>query len=179
MKPTVFLDMDGVCCNFIKRALEIWGRMDLYEEATWLPTMLGMTDATFWARIRPHEPSFWREIEPFPWFDELYKELTARARVVFLTSPARSANSLLGKVQWLQDRFGESFREYIITPRKFYCGHYPKGFLIDDQDKNMDAWQGHGYLFPQPWNRTEARLPEADVVPIVIGAVESWLEEIA
>ena len=176
MKPTIFLDMDGVCCNFIKSALTVWERMDLYENAVWLPDMLEIDEPTFWARIRPHEPSFWREIEPFPWFDELYQELSKRGKVVFCTSPARSANSLLGKMQWLQDRFGEAFRDFIITPKKFYCGHYPNSILIDDLERNTDEWDGHCILFPQQWNSTKRKPDPNSIVSEIVSRIDTWLK---
>lgn len=151
---TIFLDMDGVCVDFVKGALAAHGRLDLYNApgVTWLPDSIGMSEDAFWPPINALGIEFWRALEPYPWFAALHEGLADLGHVVFLSKPSRGAGSATGKLQWLQDRFGPEFRDYIFTPRKRYLSRWPRAILVDDQDKNLEAWDGAKILFPQPWN---------------------------
>lgn len=162
---TIFLDMDGVCADFVKGALKAHGRLDLYGApgVAWLPDSIGMSEDEFWQPINVLGSEFWRVLEAYPWFRVLYAGLSNLAHVVFLSKPSRGASSATGKLLWLQDRFGQGFRDYIFTPRKRYLSRWPRAILVDDQDKNFEAWEGAKIRFPQPWNAA-ARPPDPATV---------------
>jgi hypothetical protein len=171
---TIFLDMDGVCADFVKGALAAHGRLDLYgaPDVTWLPDSIGMSEDDFWPTINALGAAFWRALEPYPWFAALHEGLADLGHVVFLSKPSRGADSATGKLQWLQDRFGPEFRDYIFTPRKRYLSRWPRAILVDDQDKNLEAWDGApSILFPQLWNAA-ARMPDpARIVDEILAEV--------
>jgi len=152
---TIFLDMDGVCTDFVKGALTLFDRMDLYGKVdAYLPYMesFDVSVHDFWKHIDAAGSGFWRNLEPLPWYEDMHTRLSELGKVVFLTSPARATHAASGKVAWLFDRYGADFRDFILAPEKHYCSHWPSSLLIDDQDKNVERWE-RAVLFPQPWNK--------------------------
>jgi hypothetical protein len=159
MIPVIYLDMDGVCCDFVSAALKVHGSPLKPEDITkWnMEEVMGITLDEFWAPIETAGPPFWRGLKEYPWFEELYRICRCYAKeVVFLSSPDRSPAAAMGKMQWLMDRFGPCFRDYILTPRKDLVSS-PFGLLIDDSEKYCQMWAKDGeggpfVLVPQPWN---------------------------
>lgn len=158
MKPTIYLDMDGTCCDFNKAALEIFDRKDLITD--WpkdeysVSKVLGISNKEFWEVISKKKDNFWSELEEFPWFKDMYKELSKLGEVYFCTSPARDPNCVKGKLMWLQERLGEDFEKYIFIKDKFLLAR-PDNFLVDDFEKQCEDFSksgGNVILFPQPWN---------------------------
>jgi len=156
---TFMLDMDGVCCDWLTPALKIIGREDLIGD-NWVPGVTTIEDATgtpkpeLWTEIEGQGSKWWRDLEEYPWFQDLYDTLTEYGDVVFCTSPNLDPSSLKGKVAWIQDRFGKFFRDYIITNRKHYAASH-NTVLVDDNDKQCQKFKEHGghvILFPQLWN---------------------------
>jgi 5'(3')-deoxyribonucleotidase len=157
---TFFLDMDGVCCNFVKASAILFDKPDI--ELTWQPgvaklrDVLKIDDATFWNKIDAQGSEFWLNMPEYPWFMDLYTSLKLLGDVVFCTSPSLDGNSFKGKIEWLQKRFGKEFRNYIFTSKKFYVANYPDSVLIDDDDEKILAFKKNGgktILFPQIWNQ--------------------------
>jgi len=157
---TFMLDMDGVCCDWVRAALKSLGKEEFIDN--WTPgvkgieELTGMTKSLFWAELEALGSKWWRDLEEYTWFWELHKTLKESGKVVFCTSPNLDPSSLKGKVGWLQDRFGKHFRDYIITNKKFYVAS-PNIVLVDDNDKqchNFRALGGKTILFPQLWNAT-------------------------
>ena len=132
-----------------------------FRDIAWPPgqydiaEVLGMDRNHFWETINAAGVDFWRQLEPYPWFEELYRELTLRGKVCFATSPTHSPNSATGKMAWLKDRFGSDFKEFIITRRKHYLSRSGT-LLLDDSDKQVREFvrrgSGSAVLFPQIWN---------------------------
>jgi hypothetical protein len=172
---TIFLDMDGVCTNFMKGALTLFDRMDLYGKVnTYLPASpeLAVTHDEFWARIDGAGPEFWRNLEELPWYTVMRERLSELGKVVFLTSPSRAAHAASGKVAWMFDRYGHEFRDFVLAPDKHYCSSHPRGLLIDDLDRNVDPWP-HSVLFPQPWNSLGHSPDPNTIVEDIIQMVKS------
>jgi 5'(3')-deoxyribonucleotidase len=155
---TFMLDMDGVCCDWVTAGLKTVGKEELI--GNWKPgvrdleEMTGLSYDELWSKIDAEGSEWWRNLEPFPWFKELYNCLGEAGDVVFCTSPSWDSNSLKGKIEWMHDKFGRSFREYILTNHKYYVARH-NTVLIDDNDKQCQNFIAHGgraILFPQPWN---------------------------
>lgn len=159
----IYLDIDGVCTNFIKSSIEA-NNLDYNTTVdTWKRDFPGVFSAfkvfnidnsTFWKNIEKSGEDFWSLMEPYSWFLELYNELSKRGKVYFLTSPSHSPDSLSGKVKWLQKQFNKNFRDYIITPNKELLANN-NSVLIDDYPENIKKFNnsgGKGILFPQFWN---------------------------
>ena len=153
-KPEILLDMDGVSVNTNKSFLEANGFHESFPVTKWeISEECGMSAKEFWGNIAKVE-NLWRDAEEHPWFQELYDSLKHRGKATFCTSPTLEANCAKEKIEWLQDRFGKEFRNFIITPGKRLFAK-PGSVLIDDNMDNCRIFEANGgkaILFPQPWN---------------------------
>ena len=175
----IYLDIDGVCVDFIGPALALvnleadtlltrWARDfpgDFYPEA-----LLGIPRQDFFLEIDRHGADFWRGLPAYPWFNALHQGLGVYGEVLFLTAPTGYPDCLAGKYQWLCDSFGQGFDNCIFTSHKARLAH-PRAILIDDSDANIQQFRdrgGQGLVFPQMWNSAGAC---ADPVRVVLQAV--------
>lgn len=181
---TIFLDLDGVAVDFVSAALQLFGR-ELCD-AAWPPgqydiaDVLSMDRNSFWESVNGAGVDFWRNLQPYPWFEELYRELSKRGKVCFATSPTYSPHSAAGKMTWLKDRFGSDFKDFVITRRKYHLSRAGT-LLIDDSDRNVrefiERGSGKAILFPQIWNSAHA-LITGDRLANVLSAVDCVISEI-
>lgn len=158
---TIFLDMDGVCCNFVKGACEaMYADYDKILE-TWpageydVTKVLKCTAKEMWVAIDAGGKSFWQDLEEYSWFRDLYNMLMDVAPVYFLTSPADDPYCAAGKLAWLQNRLGRKFKGYVLTCNKHLLSR-ENTLLIDDSSVQCERFSNGGpgisILFPQPWN---------------------------
>lgn len=155
---TIYLDMDGVCCNFVRAVCGIFNRdyedivLHWPKEVYSVTVPLGITEEALQTRINEYGRTFWTSLEEFAHFKRMYKNLQAYGEVVFLTSPTWNPKSHEGKVGWLQDRFGIDFDHYVLTRQKHRCANN-RSVLIDDHPENCEkfvAHGGHAILYPSP-----------------------------
>ncbi len=157
---TIFLDMDGVLCNFVggfcalhgKSADEVFppGQQGNYE----FHDSLGMTRDQLWRSIDAVGEDHWANMQPYPWALELYEHCKSVAPTIILSTPSLHHSSLSGKCRWLQKYFGSRFRDYLLGPRKEECAR-PDTVLIDDFETNCEKFAARGgkaIVFPRPWN---------------------------
>ncbi len=168
MLDTVLLDIDGVCNRFHYQVFNSLGIP--YEDDSCYPVDCGWDMVAAANRLAGYDrftaSSFWRSITRTMWattpvsveFDYLLKwaeSHVGRSNVFFLTSPTLDADSVAGKLEWIQTATPPwMHRQYMIGPGKHLCAK-PGALLIDDSDKNVKAFQEHGgesLLVPRPWN---------------------------
>jgi len=176
MVYTIFLDLDGVCAQFIEEALKRHNKSDALE--TWpvgewdISKVLGITQEEFWKKIKGFE--FWKNLKEYPYFRRLLGDLKNLGEVIFLTSCSQDSDCAKGKIEWMQDRFGKEFKDYILTKHKYFCAN-KNSILIDDSDDNITEFKnhgGHGILVPQKWNSAkEAPSDEDQMRKIIISKV--------
>lgn len=163
----VYLDMDGVLADFVNSSILALGRNPYEVHSRVTPgdydgiyRALGMTESEFWERIdtleggRAPGSNLWETMRPYPWRDRVLKACREIAPTWILTSPSRNPGSSFGKIAWLQEWLGPSFRDYVLAPRKWHLAR-PGALLIDDSDENVNKWRergGQAILFPRPWN---------------------------
>jgi 5'(3')-deoxyribonucleotidase len=154
----IYLDMDGVCVDWVKGVLKILKREDLInnipENCKSIEEATSLNLAYVRNEISKHGSEWWRNLEELPWFWELYNTLIKLGRVTFLTSPSPDPNCSKGKIEWLYDRFGNNFKDYIITPQKYHCSH-KNSILIDDTLEKCQEFlekDGQAVLFPTEFN---------------------------
>ena len=175
----IYLDMDGPLVNFNQGLLDLLDTTvthdDLDQWEVW--KCLGMPhNQAMWDVINPHGSDWWKNLKPYHWAMTLYKSLKAIDNVTILTNPSWSPNACKGKLEWLQERFGLEFDDWIFTSKKEYLSHRGS-ILIDDSPENCAAFMdrdkyrfGDSILFPLPWNKTAwACRPDtiSGVVPMV------------
>jgi 5'(3')-deoxyribonucleotidase len=152
-KPAIFLDMDGVLCNFFHGALEACG-LPADTPAVWDFWKPQLTTSQFWSAI-DQQHYFWEDLELYPWALELVDVCRSLGDVYFCSSPGPDRDSASGKLAWLRrhnllDRDGK----YILTAHKDLLSS-PGRVLIDDSVTNLVRWRSHGgssLVFPMPWN---------------------------
>lgn len=170
-KPLVFLDLDGVCVDFITAACALHGttpdQIDWARHGFYISDGLGITRNAFWAPITAGGAAFWEGLDPYPWFEELL-DAVADAEVYVCSSPSLDPGSLAGKVAWMYRHFPKAMhRRFVLTGHKHLLAR-PGRFLVDDADHNAEKWARAGgtpVLFPRPWNSAAAE--SADPVAAV------------
>jgi 5'(3')-deoxyribonucleotidase len=152
----IYVDMDGVLCDFAGAALHVHGRpeiMDNWPPLAWdMHALIGCTEAEFWHKIDARGFAFWANLKPYQWFVDLLGIIAEP--FVISTSPSHSHHSSSGKVAWVQMHLGAKFRDYMIGCHKHLLANRDS-ILIDDNDANCEKFERHGgraILFPQPWN---------------------------
>jgi 5'(3')-deoxyribonucleotidase len=182
IEPVIYLDLDGVCADYVSAAIRAFGRRPQEVMAYWqaelpgeysLPAVLGVESRVYWRTIDAQGESFWSGLQAYPWFDQIYASLSEVAPVIFLTAATWAPECHSGKIKWLQARFGGSFRDYIITAHKQQLA-VPKAILIDDYDRNFERFRqagGSGILFPQVWNRNHT---VSDRLDFVLSEIKNW-----
>lgn len=161
----IYLDMDGVLCDFLKALLALHDRMDLLDAPTYnVETNLGLTSEETWDPVIAAGWEFWDAIEPYPWTFELWAwarevgdEVAILTHPLILDRPdGRDVGpTVRGKMSWLRRHFGRKFREVIFTPKK-HAVSQPGVILVDDNEQYESAFNRRGgrqIVFPQPYNR--------------------------
>jgi 5'(3')-deoxyribonucleotidase len=151
----IFLDMDGVLCDFVKSACALHGQPVESVDCWDFNNKWGITGDELWAPIHEAGAEWWADLEPYPWCHELISVVAdADPNFVICTTPSASPGSCAGKLEWLHRHLGPKFRRYIMA-----CDKSPLAangrLLIDDGDHNCLAFQERGGDFicvPQPWN---------------------------
>lgn len=159
MQKICFIDMDGVLCDFVGAACQLFGKSEDFA-ANWpageygMGKVLGCTEPQFWRKIEEH-PEFWEGMKPYPWCGELIELAKRNGYAPYIaTSPSLDPNSAKGKTEWIQKHIGRHFRDYFIGGKKGVLAA-PGRVLIDDSDDQIAAFEkagGYGVLFPRRWN---------------------------
>lgn len=163
MNAEIYLDMDGVCVDFMGAAIRANGFPPEESLALWRQehpgslfpeNIFNKTPVQFFTNEHIQTEEFWANLVPYSWFDDLYSELDRLGHVVFLTAPTGSPGCVSGKHHWLIDKFGSDFHDFIFTRHKNRLAH-GNAYLVDDMAFNTAPFSqrnGHGVLFPQIWN---------------------------
>jgi hypothetical protein len=152
----IFLDMDGVLCDFHTSVARLWG-LDprAITDDTWAEIGewgIGVPMPDFWDRIEAEGRAWWEGLAKLPWADELVDACRRRAdRVAILTSPAPFAACHEGKRAWVSAQLGAM--DVVITSAKALCSG-SRRILIDDRTKYAGGWEAAGGTFVplrRPW----------------------------
>ena len=185
-KPAeIYLDMDGVCVNFMGAAITANGLNAETTLATWRKEypgslfpedLLGKPAMDFFTHEKINDSAFWRDLIPYSWYSHLYEELSRLGHVTFLTAPTGAPGCVAGKLEWLTAEFGSGFADFIFTRQKNRLAH-ANAYLIDDMPYYAEPFEqrdGSVVLFPQIWN---ALHHIEDPVPQVIPELERLIVE--
>lgn len=159
----VYLDVDGVLCDFVRGVNAFFGTEYSYTK---YPYDLGKWDILddiaggigFKVVNAICTENFWVNL---PWMWDGYslyqRVMTKFDDVSFLTTPMPNAESWTGRFKWLEKHTGPSMAGKItITRESKAIVANPDSLLIDDRDKNVDEFRaagGDAILVPRPWNR--------------------------
>lgn len=159
MIKTVFLDLDGVICNFRKGIYDAFNKP--YNYSTLSPKWNFWNDwpgVTFEMMNKVCNISFWRNLEwthdghdilqiIFNWFNI--------NQIYLLTTPMPNVWSPTGKWMWIKKNLPEFYKRAIITQAPKSLLARSDALLIDDKFENVNEFikaGGHGILVPRSWN---------------------------
>jgi hypothetical protein len=150
----IYLDMDGVCTNFVGDFLSKFFPNRRYEEVTkyGIHDVLGIPEYEMWSKIDREGEIFWSHMSKYTWTDCL---ISYFEDFVFLSSPGMLPEAASGKMKWIHRFYGNHFDKWIFTRHKELVGK-PGDILVDDSEANCQRWEESGkkaILFPQPWNK--------------------------
>jgi len=178
MKPRIFLDIDGVVCDFIRPAFAFHGCGEhfVYPDVGWdcvkacnilrarrrMPELSGNE---FWNAF---DYDFWANLPLFPRACEFVKFLGAHSDLYFATSVTLNPMYTAGRVAWIQKHFPTMNRRFFIGAKKALFAQ-PGSILIDDCDANCEAFEAHGgkaILMPRPWNKGRRNKYDLDITSL-------------
>jgi 5'(3')-deoxyribonucleotidase len=159
--------MDGVLVDFDGGACKIHG-----VASPWLkPENLGKWGAEkefgfsyddFWL---PMGETFWAKLK---WTAEgqeilaITERVFGRENICLMTTPCQTAGCAAGKIEWIKKNMPTEYREqFMLGFQKYFCAHTDT-ILIDDSDKNVNAFRAHGgsaILVPRLWNTNYKHVP--------------------
>ena len=165
----VVLDLDDVLNSFTMHALQLMGAdvtpfdyhlfpvecgYDIISALTVLTGKPRMPLDEFWDTLDEKGWSAAPESNEF-WLLEVLANIVGRENILIGTSPTKSAECLVGKLEWMQQHLPDwCQRQWAITPRKWFLADQ-NTLLIDDYNYNCDKFRecgGHAIVLPRPWN---------------------------
>lgn len=168
MIKTILLDLDGVCNRFQLFVFQTLGLpfenesqypvecgWDIVKAANHLAGEERWSTTKFWNAI---DRSVWANVPVSEFFGYLLgtsESLVGKENIHFLTSPTLDPECMAGKLEWIHSYAPKWMqRQFLVGPSKHLCAQ-PGVVLIDDADKNVEAFNKHGgrgILLPRPWN---------------------------
>ena len=147
-KSEVFLDMDGVLCDFFEEYAKLAGNpKDGSGRYNYRNIPAAKTDPTLNKMIGT---DFFARLPKFPTADALVNMvIKIFGHYNICSSPLRGdhANSAHHKKVWLKENLSTQPAQVIITPNKAKHATQPDGtpnVLIDDRGSNITAWEAAG-----------------------------------
>lgn len=155
---TIFLDLDGVCCQWWESALKLFPTATAPADGLlsyWVSEHIGVHKSVVDDAVDQTGIDWWTNLPEYPWFNDLYNVLSSLGpKVVFLTSPGHFKHAPNGKLMWLRSRLGSTFNDFVFTQHKHLLAN-PSSVLIDDSPDMIRRFSeagGQTVLFPQRWN---------------------------
>ena len=133
-KYVIFVDMDGVLCNFDKMFKSKSNLLDRKDESPEVQEkvrkFLGAQDETFWSTMEwmPDGRELW----------DFVKDMNSKV----CSTPVRNDASKVGKLLWCKEHLGEDVEVILTEDKEQYAG--PTHILIDDRESNIDKWREAG-----------------------------------
>lgn len=155
MSLPIYLDMDGVLCDFVGGSLKVHGKSLPPKEISWdFWEQIGLSGEEFWAPLC--NPDFWANLEPLEDGMGLYhwlRELCDQDRIVIMSS-GLCPGSVDGKREWMKKHAPDLLKNATFcTAKHVHAG--PGRLLIDDHEPNVGSFRmrgGDAILIPRPWN---------------------------
>ena len=158
----LFVDMDGVLCDFIKRFKELEENTENLTIDQYI-NKHGVKAA--WKIVDDNGLKWWSHMEWMPDGKELWDHVL-QYNPCILSSPSRSRDSVNGKAIWCRrelgltqkeptvspkqhkdpehNRWGEDTKMIINTQKDLFAKRFENSILIDDTKKKIDGWVANG-----------------------------------
>lgn len=147
MTLRVYLDLDGVIVDFLKKAVEVCKLpLDYTKIDKWSFWSGFMSDNEFWDAISKYD-KFWEQLELYSYSQQLVSMLYTikDIQLFFCTSPGPDYHSASGKIKFLRNNDFLQHNNFVITQHKYLLANR-YSLLIDDGYHNFAAFTNHGGL---------------------------------
>ncbi|TYP73339.1 5' nucleotidase, NT5C type [Paenibacillus methanolicus] len=164
----IAIDMDEVIADFNTKHLSVFNRD--YKENLTVRDLMG----TRLRELRPqwkqeilaylNDPLFFRDLDVMKDSQTVIKELSERYEIFITTAAMEFPSSFAAKYEWLKEHF-----PFIPEMNFVFCGDKSiirADYLIDDNARHFQRFNGQGILFSAPHNLNETGYVR----------VENWLE---
>ena len=113
MIKEIYLDLDGVCANFVQASINacgFGGTVSHDDIVTWdyYKDNFGISANQFWSDIDARGEAFWAGLNPYPWFNQLVDaciDAVGSENLFICTTPSQSPFSFSGKASWIDQMF--------------------------------------------------------------------------
>lgn len=177
--PRIFLDMDGVLVDFVNHACKFHGSTiteQEWPEGEWdIAKVLGIGSSSFWKKLNCQE--FWNDMPIYSHTEQLIEACKATGYPVTILSSPAFGPSASCKYEFARHKLKLPI---ILANDKTPLAHGPYTLLIDDHDKNIEAWHeagGFSHLFPRKWNAAHKHHDNA--LKITLELLERWVAHVA
>ncbi|AZN41037.1 5' nucleotidase, NT5C type [Paenibacillus albus] len=153
----IAIDMDEVIADFNSKHLSVFNRE--YNETLTARDLMG----TRLRELRPHlkneiiaylkDPEFFSDLEVMKDSQEVIRELSEQYEVFITTAAMEFPTSFSAKYAWLKEHF-----PFLDELNFVFCGDKSiihADYLIDDNHRHFQRFQGQGILFTAPHNINE------------------------
>lgn len=177
----ILLDLDGVLVDLVKGLCDFVDKK--LEKIPWPPGSyncfkhIGIDPEEFWTK--QSTPEFWANLPWMPDGKDIVNFLERKfgsKNICLLTSPG-NAESVTGKIQWIEKHLPQYKRRYLIGPEKHFCSH-SNSLLIDDCNENVVKFRqegGDAILVPRLWNcNCDERHQSFEVIKKIVEAVTRY-----
>ena len=155
--PRICVDMDEVMADTLAEHLRRYNQTfdeevttsDLAGKGLWEVAPL---DRQQQLRAFLDAEDFFEDLALLPGAQEVLEQLSARFEIYIATQAMAVPNSLGPKYRWLQRHF-----PFIPPSHYVFCGNKSilrADYLIDDQPRNLQRFEGQGLLYTAPHNLT-------------------------
>jgi 5'-nucleotidase len=161
----ICVDMDEVMADTLGEHLRRYN--EAFNEEVTLEHLAGKglweftpAERQFQLRAFLDAEDFFENLDLMPDAQQVLKELSARFEIFIATQAMSVPNSLGPKYRWLQRHFS------FIPPQHYvFCGNKSilrADYLIDDQPRNLERFEGQGLLYTAPHNLTATGFVRVD-----------------
>ena len=132
-KYNIYLDMDGVICNFGGAIKKVGVTVDLLNN-----------DADkAWELIDGAGEEFWSDMDWMP-DGKLLWNYIKKYKPTILSAPSRNPQSKTGKRKWIDKELGKDVSSIFVQKQDKQKYAAPYSILIDDHKKNISQWEEAG-----------------------------------
>jgi 5'-nucleotidase len=151
-RPTLLFDLDGVCCNLLKKWLAVYNqehndnvRYEDLDRFSW--DHLAKGGKKIYQYLS--RPGFFADLEPIPGCQAALERLGRRCELVVVTASPKAA--MADKQRWVEKHLPMVPKDnVVITRRKDLVSGT---FMLDDAPKNLANHPAIRLLFDAPYNR--------------------------
>ncbi|MDQ3290157.1 MAG: 5'-3'-deoxyribonucleotidase [Bacteroidota bacterium] len=154
-KKRIAIDMDEVITDSIGRFIELY-QQEFKENLSDLRlpdrNLTNTVPPERLATVKqyPHQPDFFKDLDPIPGSLEVVEQLCQRYEVFITTAALEFEHSFTPKYNWLKKHL-----PFITWKNIVFCGDKSiihADYLLDDLERNLKTFIGTGLLFTAPHN---------------------------